>query len=103
LSVNYDRIFTTGIGAIQELAKRVENLRADESRLAQLEEKAARVDALEKDIADLKKLVTQLAQSQNGGKATAAIESQEPAAAIAGALRDVPARSTPEPLVHASR
>ena len=80
LSVNYDRIFTTGIGAIQELARRVEKLQAGESRLAALEQKAAHVDNLEREIADLKKLVTQLAQTQNPGKAAAATEAQESAA-----------------------
>jgi len=78
LTVNYDRIFTTGIGAIQELARQLEKLQAGESRLAELEQKAAHVDNLEREIADLKKLVTQLAQTQNGGKANAAIESQQP-------------------------
>jgi hypothetical protein len=76
LSVNYDRIFTTGIGAIQELARRVEKLQANESRLAELEQKAVHVENLEREIAGLKKLVTQLAQTQNSQKAAAALESQ---------------------------
>src|SRR4051812_12808969 len=90
LSVNYDRIFTTGIGAIQELARRVEKLQAGELRLAELEQKAAQVDALGRDIADLKKLVPQLAQTRPGGKTTAAIEAQEspsPATGTATASR----------------
>jgi hypothetical protein len=79
LSVDYDRLFTTGIGAIQELAKRVEKLKVGESRLAELEQKAARVDVMEREIADLKTLVKQLAQAQDGGKAAAAGVSQESA------------------------
>jgi hypothetical protein len=62
-TVNYDRIFTTGIGAIQELARRVELLEAREARLAELEKQAARVGALEREVADLKKMVTQLAEA----------------------------------------
>lgn len=62
-TVNYDRIFTTGIGAIQELARRVELLETREARLAELEQKAARVGDLEREVADLKKMVAQLAEA----------------------------------------
>jgi hypothetical protein len=58
LSVQYDRIFTTGIGAIQELSRKVDEHAQDGIRIAELEKKAARVDALEKEIAELKKLVS---------------------------------------------
>ncbi|MDA1274735.1 MAG: tail fiber domain-containing protein [Verrucomicrobia bacterium] len=73
-ALNYDRIFTTGIGAIQELARRVEELKKSEariaeleqktSRMAELEQKAARVDTLEREMAQLKKLVAGLAEAQ---------------------------------------
>ncbi|MCF7763420.1 MAG: tail fiber domain-containing protein [Verrucomicrobia bacterium] len=73
-TLNYDRIFTTGIGAIQELARRVEELKKSEariaeleqktSRMAELEQKAARVDTLEREMAQLKKLVAGLAEAQ---------------------------------------
>ena len=62
-TLNYDRIFTTGIGAIQEVARRVELLEAREARLAELEKQAARVGALEREVADLKTMVTQLAEA----------------------------------------
>ena len=70
-SVNYDRLFTTGLGAIQELAKRVDDLDAREGRLAALERKAAQVDDLEAQVADLKKLVAQLAEATKNSKLTA--------------------------------
>ena len=66
--VNYDRLFTTGLGAIQELAKRMDQVEAREARVAELEKKAARVDALENELADLKKLVAQLAEAGKGSK-----------------------------------
>ncbi len=61
--VNYDRIFTTGIGAIQELARRVEKLETREARLAELEKKAAKLETLETEVAELRKLVGRLAAS----------------------------------------
>jgi hypothetical protein len=70
-SVNYDRIFTTGIGAIQELAKQVELLKVDRSHLAELEKKAEKLDALTVEIAELKKLVAQLAEGNKGAAAAA--------------------------------
>jgi hypothetical protein len=70
-SVNYDRLFTTGLGAIQELAKRVDDLDAREARLAELEQKASQVAALEQEVADLKKMVTQLAEAAKTSKLTA--------------------------------
>lgn len=51
-AVNYDRIFTTGISAIQELYQVVQS---KEARIASLEEKAARVDSLESEVSTLKK------------------------------------------------
>lgn len=66
LAVDYDRIFSTGISAIQELAARTEKLEARESHLAVLEQKAAEVSTLEQEVAGLKKMVEQLAQSNKG-------------------------------------
>ncbi len=70
-TLDYDRVFTTGIGAIQELARQVEVLKKSEARIAELEQKtarmaeleakAARVDSLEREMAQLKKLVAELA------------------------------------------
>ena len=62
LSVDYDCIFTTGIGAIQELSKRVESL----------EKREARVSELEQQVADLKKMVEQLEGASKSAKVTAA-------------------------------
>ena len=67
LSVDYDRIFTTGIGAIQELAKRVEALESSQRRLAEMEKKAQRVDALEREVAQLKNLLKGMAETQTLG------------------------------------
>ncbi|MCI0535300.1 MAG: tail fiber domain-containing protein, partial [Verrucomicrobiales bacterium] len=53
-TVDYDRIFTTGIGAIQELARKVEELESRQSRLAEVEKKASRTDALDQENADLR-------------------------------------------------
>jgi hypothetical protein len=61
-TLNYDRIFTTGIGAIQELAARAE---AREARITELESKAAKVDAMEGEIAALKKQLA-AAETVNG-------------------------------------
>lgn len=73
-NLDYDRIFVTGIGAIQELARQVESLKKSETRIAELEaktakfseleQKAVRVDSLEREVAELKKLVAGLAQGQ---------------------------------------
>jgi hypothetical protein len=70
-SVNYDRLFTTGLGAIQELAKRMDAVEAREARLAELEQKASQAASLEQEVADLKKLVTQLADAARNSKLTA--------------------------------
>lgn len=61
LSVNYDRLFTSGIGAIQELSRKLE---ASETRVAELEAKTRRVETLEKELSELKQLVAKLAAQQ---------------------------------------
>ena len=47
LAVDYDRIFTLSVGALQELSKQVQEqgdaLRKSESRIRELEQKAARL------------------------------------------------------------
>lgn len=50
LSVDYDRIFTTGISAIQELHRRVQ---VQDRRIATLEERVSTVEALEAKVAQL--------------------------------------------------
>lgn len=71
MEVDYNRIFTTGIGAIQQLAKRVETLEAREAQVTAWERKAARVDALEQKVADLQALVAQLAADRRNGRLAA--------------------------------
>ncbi|HMO64410.1 MAG TPA: tail fiber domain-containing protein, partial [Verrucomicrobiota bacterium] len=61
LSVDYDRLFTAGIGAIQELAKQVEALRRSEARVAELEQKVARMETLQTEVAELKQRMNQFA------------------------------------------
>jgi hypothetical protein len=68
LSVNYDRLFTSGIGAMQEMAKKLE---ASETRVAQLEVKAHRVEKLEGELSELKQLVAKLAQQAEKRAASA--------------------------------
>jgi len=65
LNLNYDRIFSTGIGAIQELTKRVKELEERQQRFAQLESKAERVETLEQEVAKLRNLVNRLAHAQD--------------------------------------
>jgi hypothetical protein len=71
LNLNYDRIFSTGIGAIQELTKRVAQLEENQGRLAELQKKADRVDALEAQLAELKRVVATL-DRPNDDRAVAA-------------------------------
>jgi len=53
-AVDYDRIFTTGISAIQELSRKVDDLEAKQAKFAALEAKLAKTDALEKENAELR-------------------------------------------------
>jgi hypothetical protein len=73
LSVDYDRIFTTGISAIQELAKRVDALESTQRRLAEVQQKAERVDALEREVAELKTLLKEVAQTHGVARQVAEI------------------------------
>ena len=43
LAVDYNRIFSTGISAMQELSKQVQALRKSEARVAELEQKVSRL------------------------------------------------------------
>jgi hypothetical protein len=67
-NLNYDRIFSTGIGAIQELAKRVNRLEENERHVAELQSKADRVDELEAQVKSLKEMVTRLVQAPKPGE-----------------------------------
>jgi Chaperone of endosialidase len=59
MAVDYDRIFTTGVGAIQELARKVQALESNQSRLVELEKAASRAAALDKENADLRSRLEQ--------------------------------------------
>ncbi len=78
-TVNYDRLFTTGLGAIQELAIRseaqAEEIRALKlrlARMAELERKSAKLQQMEGELADLKRIVSRLAEQGGRAKSTQA-------------------------------
>jgi hypothetical protein len=85
-TVDYDRIFTTGIGAIQELSKRsaaqavelaaksaeIKALKVQVGRLAELERKSVKLEQMESDMAALKKIVARLAEQGGRPKSTQA-------------------------------
>lgn len=73
LSVEYDRIFTTGISAIQQLSKEVDKLKVTAARVVELEQKAAKVDTLENELTELKKVVARLVEGQKGNRPVAAV------------------------------
>ncbi len=66
LSVDYNRVFTTGISAMQELAKQAdqqaEALRRSEARVAALEQKVSKLAGLEGELAEMRKLLARLAE-----------------------------------------
>ncbi len=53
-TVDYDHLFTVGVGAIQELSRKMQELESARSPLAELAKSAARADALEKENAGLR-------------------------------------------------
>ena len=74
-TVNYDRLFTTGLGAIQELAKRTDELETQKAQVAELQSQMAEMKTQfatqQAQLADLKKLVVQLAEATKNSKLTA--------------------------------
>lgn len=70
-SLDYEAISMLNVSATQELAKRLEKLEVRENHLAELEQKASQVTALEQEVADLKKLVARLAESAQESKLAA--------------------------------
>jgi len=60
-TVDYDRLFTTGIGAIQELSKEIENLKAENQTL---QSKLNDMDQLKAEVENLKKAVYGTAMEQ---------------------------------------
>jgi len=74
MTVDYNQLFATGLGAIQELSrqaaaanarverlsKQVEEIAIAKKNIAELERKAAQVDDLSRQVAELKSLVAQL-------------------------------------------
>ena len=59
LAVDYNRIFTTGVAAIQELARKVRELESNQSHLAELEKAASRAALLDKQNTDLRSRLEQ--------------------------------------------
>jgi hypothetical protein len=70
-AVDYEAISMLNVSATQELAKRLETVEARQANIAELEQKSARVDALEQEVGDLKKLVAQLAAESKNAKLAA--------------------------------
>ena len=71
-TVDYDRIFTTGISAMQEMArqnealqKRVAELESRERQVTALQKRVTELEGLERQVADLQKLVRQVAERQS--------------------------------------
>jgi hypothetical protein len=85
-TLNYDRIFTTGISAMQELARRVSTLEAHEAEHVALEKRAARVDELEQEVADLRAVVGRLAKSQAHQASARGVSRQQGMSEQSGAL-----------------
>jgi hypothetical protein len=85
-TLNYDRIFTTGISAMQELARRVSALEAHEAERVALEKRAARVDELEREVADLKAVVVRLAENQAHEAGARRVSRQQAMSEQSGAL-----------------
>ena len=67
-TVDYDMVFSTGVGAIQELDRQVQALKKSEARVAELEKKVSKMETMEHEVAELRKLVSDLASAR--GKAS---------------------------------
>jgi hypothetical protein len=85
-TLNYDRIFTTGISAMQELARRVSALEEHEAEHVALEKRAARVDELEHEVADLKAVVARLAERKEQQASARGVSEQPATSEPSGAL-----------------
>ena len=85
-TLNYDRIFTTGISAMQELARRVSALEAREAERVALEKRTARVDELESEVADLKAAVARLVESKKHQASARGESEQQTTSEQSGAL-----------------
>lgn len=59
-SVDYEALAMLNVSATQELARQVEALRKSEARIAELEQKTSQMGALERKLADLEKLLSQV-------------------------------------------
>ncbi len=69
--VEYDAIAMLNVSATQELAKQVEALRKSEARIAELELKVSKLDVLERELVEVKKLLTRLAEPRKDGRPAA--------------------------------
>jgi hypothetical protein len=73
LVVDYDRLFTTGLGAIQALSKTVDQqaqaLRESQARVAELEQKVSRLAGMEGELTEIRKLLARLTAPRTGERA----------------------------------
>ncbi|MEI6340651.1 MAG: tail fiber domain-containing protein [Verrucomicrobiota bacterium] len=73
LAVDYDRLFTTGLGAIQALSKTVDQqaqaLRESQARVAELEQKVSRLAGMEGELTEIRKLLARLTAPRTGERA----------------------------------
>ncbi len=92
LSVDYQQVYMTAVSALQEVDRRlqavdqrVQEVEKRELRVAELEKKAAaRVEGLERDMAELRKLVASM-QSTKGKAESAAVTPAASSVAVANA------------------
>lgn len=86
LAVDYDRLFTLGLGAIQALSKTVdqqaEALRQSQARVAELEQKVSRLAGMESELTEIRKLLVRLTAPRNGDRASLPINPAEGPSAV---------------------
>ncbi len=86
LAVDYDRLFTLGLGAIQALSKTVdqqaEALRQSQARVAELEQKVSRLAGMESELTEVRKLLVRLTAPRNGDRASLPINPAEGPSAL---------------------
>ena len=71
LAVDYQQVYMTAISALQEVDRRLVLVEKREARMAELESKATRVEALERDLAELRKLVLSIPGASGKAKQSA--------------------------------
>ncbi len=79
-AVDYEALAILNLSATQELARQVEALRKSEARIAELEQKTSQMGAMERKLADLEKLLSQVVAGRKDERPAA----EAPAAAKTG-------------------